>query len=71
MHANVGAWIAAASRVAYVIMWMLTLMLMYNVDLNVHLGTKGLSGTNWKDSIRGSIPSVVNVNFVRKCNKNE
>ena len=42
-----------------------------NVDLNVHLGTKGSSDTNWKDSIRGSIPSVVNVNLVRKCNKDE
>ena len=49
MHANVGAWIAATSRVAYVIMWMLTLMLMYNVDLNVHLGTKGSSGMDPKE----------------------
>ena len=30
------------------------------------LGTKGSSGTNWKDSIRGSIPSVINMNLVRK-----
>ena len=37
-----------------------------NVDLNIHLGTKGLSGTNWKDSVRGGIPSVMNVNLVRK-----
>ena len=37
-----------------------------NVDLNIHLGAKGLSGTNWKDSIRGSIPSVMNVNLVQK-----
>ena len=28
------------------------------------LGTKGLSGTNWKDSIRGGILSVINVNVV-------
>ena len=37
-----------------------------NVNLNVHLGAKGSSGTNWKDSIRGSIPSVMNVNLVQK-----
>ena len=37
-----------------------------DVDLNIHLGAKGSSGTNWKDSIRGSIPSVMNVNLVRK-----
>ena len=30
------------------------------------LGAKGLSGTNWKDGVRGSIPSVINVNLVRK-----
>ena len=30
----------------------------------VSLGAKGLSGTNWKDSIRGGIPSVENVNLV-------
>ena len=30
------------------------------------LGAKGSSGTNWRDSIRGGIPSVINVNVVRK-----
>ena len=32
----------------------------------VSLGTKGLSGTESKDSIRGSILRVINVNLVRK-----
>ena len=30
----------------------------------MNLGAKGSSGTNWKDSIRGGIPSVINVNVV-------
>ena len=49
----------------------ITSCLCNNVNLNVHLSAKGLSGTNWKDSVRGSIPSVVNMNLVQKCNKDE
>ena len=30
------------------------------------LGAKGSSGTGWKDSIRGSILRVINVNLVQK-----
>ena len=32
----------------------------------VSLGAKVLSGMEWKDSVRGSILSVINVNLVRK-----
>ena len=42
-----------------------------NIDVDAYvimltLGAKGLGGTNWKDSIRGGIPSVMNVNLVQK-----
>ena len=30
------------------------------------LGAKGPSGTGWKDSIKGGILRVINVNLVRK-----
>ena len=30
----------------------------------MNLGAKGSSGTNWKDSVRGGILSVINVNVV-------
>ena len=30
------------------------------------LGAKGSSGTEWKDSVRGSILSAINVNLVQK-----
>ena len=30
------------------------------------LGAKGLSGMEWKDSVRGGILSAINVNLVRK-----
>ena len=32
----------------------------------VNLGAKGLSGMEWKDSIRGGILRVIDVNLVRK-----
>ena len=31
----------------------------------VSLGAKGLSGMGWKDSVRGSILRVINVNLVQ------
>ena len=30
------------------------------------LGAKGSSGINWKDRVRGGIPSVINVNVMQK-----
>ena len=32
----------------------------------VSLGIKGLSGTEWKDSVRGGILRVIDVNLVQK-----
>ena len=32
----------------------------------VSLGTKGSSGMEWKDNIRGSILRVIDINLVRK-----